>query len=122
MTYETFEFLIKQISDKSNNTLFEKNAGYSSDADAIHHFVAGARAIGRTPAQTALGYATKHWVALVDKVERDDFSNKEDLMEKIQDLINYLRLIWVIANDDTCTVTLDEPAPGTAFGKLRDKK
>lgn len=80
MTYETFEFLIKQISDKSNNTLFEKNAGYSSDADAIHNFVAGARAIGRTPAQTALGYATKHWVALVDKVERDDFSNKEDLM------------------------------------------
>lgn len=43
-------------------------------------------------------------------------------MEKIQDLINYLRLIWVIANDDTCTVTLDEPATGTAFGKLRDKK
>lgn len=122
MTYETFEFLIKQISDKSNNTLFEKNAGYSSDADAIHNFVAGGMAIGRTPAQTALGYATKHWVALVDKVERDDFSNKEDLMEKIQDLINYLRFIWVIANADTCTVTLDKPDPGTAFGKLRDKK
>ena len=76
-------------------------------------------AIGRTPAQTALGYATKHWVALVDKVERDDFSNKEDLMEKIQDLINYLSFIWVIANDDTATIVLDEPAPGTAFGKLR---
>ncbi len=122
MTYETFEFLIKQIRDKSINTLFEKNAGYSSDADAIHNFVAGARAIGRTPAQTALGYATKHWVALVDKVERDDFSNKEDLMEKIQDLINYLSFIWVIANDDTNTITLDQPAPETVFGNVRDRK
>lgn len=82
MTYETFEFLIKQISDKSNNTLFEKNAGYSSDADAIHNFVAGGMAIGRTPAQAALGYATKHWVALVDKVERDDFQTRKTLWRR----------------------------------------
>ena len=122
MTQETFKSLLNQIRDKSINTLFEKNACYSSDDDAIHNFVAGARAIGRTPAQTALGYATKHWVALVDKVERDDFSNKEDLMEKIQDLINYLCFIWAIANNDTNTIVLDETASETVFGKLRDRK
>ena len=91
MTKERFKELLEELDGESLNTLTVKNARYSSENDALHNFKVGAAISGMTPAQTAWGYMTKHLTALRDMIQRDNFANKEDLLEKIQDSINYLR-------------------------------
>ena len=98
MTREQFEKLLDELDGQSLETLKAKNAKYSSDDDVLHNFNAGAEIMGTTPAQCAWGYVTKHLVALRDKIQRDDFSDREDLLEKCQDIINYIRFIWCLAN------------------------
>lgn len=98
MDQKRFEELVEEILVKSFGTLVAKNAKYANE-DKLHNFRAGAAITGQTPAQVALGYMTKHWVALVDKIQRDDFSDREDFLEKIQDSINYLVFIWCCGND-----------------------
>lgn len=100
VTQETFEALVKEIRDASLETLIQRNGNYAPEADKIHNFRAGGAILGRTPAQVALGYMTKHLVSLIDKVERNDFSNRDDLLEKCQDIINYTAIIWVCGNEE----------------------
>lgn len=99
MTNETFEALVREIRDASMETLLAKNAKYASDGDRLHNFVAGGAVMGGTPAQACWGYLTKHLVALRDKVERNDFSDRDDLKEKCQDAINYIVFLWCIGNE-----------------------
>ena len=101
MNQKRFEYLVKQLREKSFDTLIAKNAKYAPGDDCLHNFKAGAHIMGGTPAQTDWAYMTKHLVALRDKVERDDFSDKADLLEKCQDIINYIIFIWCIANEET---------------------
>lgn len=103
VTQETFEALVKEIRDASLETLIQRNGNYAPEADKIHNFRAGGAILGRTPAQVALGYMTKHLVSLIDKVERNDFSNRDDLLEKCQDIINYTAIIWVCGNEEART-------------------
>ena len=98
MTREQFERLLDELDGQSLETLKTKNARYSSDDDVLHNFNAGAEIMGVTPPQCAWGYATKHLVALRDKILKDDFSDRDDLLEKCQDIINYIRFIWCLAN------------------------
>lgn len=100
MTSETFTELVEELRRVSLDTLAVKNGSYSSESDRLHNFHAGADIAGGTPAQAAWGYMTKHLVALRDKVERNDFSDRSDLLEKCQDIINYICLIWCIANEE----------------------
>ena len=99
MTRDTFNKLLDELDGNSLETLKQKNAKYASDDDCLHNFQAGADIMDSTPAQCAWGYMTKHLVALRDKVARDDFSDRDDLLEKCQDIINYIRFIWLIGND-----------------------
>ena len=99
MKRERFEELLDELDGQSLETLKEKNARYASDDDCLHNFDSGAEIAGVTSAQCAWGYMTKHLVALRDMIEKDDFSNREDFLEKCQDIINYIRFIWVIGND-----------------------
>ena len=100
MTHDDFKALIEELDGNSVRTLVEKNAKYSSNNDALHNFRAGAEVMGGTTAQACWGYLTKHLVALRDKVERNDFSDREDFMEKCQDAINYIRFLWCIGNEN----------------------
>lgn len=100
MTVETFNKLLDELDGNSLETLKQKNAKYASPNDCLHNFDSGAKIMGSTPAQCAWGYMTKHLVALRDKVEKNDFEDREDLLEKCQDIINYIRFIWLIGNDD----------------------
>lgn len=100
MTHEKFSELVKELDGNSSAILIEKNSKYSSPNDALHNFNAGGDIFGGTPAQACWGYLTKHLVALRDKVERNDFSNKEDFLEKCQDAINYIRILYCIGNDE----------------------
>lgn len=101
MTNELFSGHIKHIKNYSMDVLIAKNSNYSKgDADALHNFVAGAAIAGCTPAQAAWGYATKHLVALRDKIQRNDFSDLADLEEKCCDIINYVAIIYAIGAEE----------------------
>lgn len=100
MTTERFNELVNELRSASLDTLVAKNAGYSSDDDKLHNFHAGAEVMGGTAAQAAWGYATKHLVALRDKIQRNDFHDRADFLEKCQDAINYICLIWCIGNEE----------------------
>lgn len=99
MTPERFKKLLEELDGNSVKTLAEKNARYATNGDCLHNFRSGADIAGGTPAQACWGYATKHLVALRDMVEHNDFSNREDFLEKCQDTINYIRFLWCIGNE-----------------------
>lgn len=100
MTHEEFKICLEELDGQGAKTLAEKNARYSSSDDALHNFKMGAEIVGGTPAQACWGYMTKHLVALRDMIQRNDFHNREDVLEKIQDSINYLRFIWAISEEE----------------------
>lgn len=100
MTTDRFDALVKEIREASLDTLTKKNANYASSEDRLHNFKVGAAITGGTPAQAALGYMAKHLASLQDKVSRNDFHDREDLKEKVQDSINYLVFIWCCANEE----------------------
>ena len=100
MTNERFKTLLEELDSNSLMTLLEKNERYSSNGDIMHNFRSGADIFGGSPAQTCWGYLTKHLVALRDMVQRNDFSNREDFLEKCQDSINYIRFLWCIGNEE----------------------
>lgn len=100
MDAERFNALLEELDGNSVKTLAEKNARYSKNGDRLHNFRSGAEIAGGTPAQACWGYMTKHLVALRDMVERNDFSNREDFLEKCQDTINYIRFLWCIGNEE----------------------
>lgn len=99
MTHENFKKLLEELDGNASETLAEKNARYSSSEDALHNFKSGAEIMDGTPAQACWGYLTKHLTALRDMIQRDDFSNRDDFLEKVQDSMNYLRFIWALGNE-----------------------
>ena len=105
MTHEEFKTCLEELDGQGAKTLAEKNARYSSSDDALHNFKMGAEIVGGTPAQACWGYMTKHLVALRDMIQRNDFHNREDVLEKIQDSINYLRFIWAISEEERSKYT-----------------
>lgn len=83
-----FEGLLRELDDNSLETLLRKNARYSAENDRLHNFNDGGDILGGTPAQACWGYMTKHLVALRDMVQKNDFHDRDDFMEKCQDTIN----------------------------------
>lgn len=106
MKRDRFEELLDELDGNSLQTLKQKNAKYAPGDDTLHNFNAGGDVFGGTPAQACWGYLTKHLVALRDKVLNNDFHDRDDLLEKCQDSINYIRFLWCIANAE-----LDKYAP-----------
>ena len=100
MNKDYFKALLEELDANSVKTLIEKNARYATGNDELHNFKKGADIAGGTPGQACWGYLTKHLVALRDMVERNDFSNRDDFLEKCQDTINYIRFLWCIGNDE----------------------
>lgn len=100
MTKQVFEHLIEEIRAESLDTLVQKNGRYSQGDDKLHNFAAGGEIMGGTAAQAAWGYLTKHLVALRDKIERNDFTDRADFLEKCKDVINYVCIIWCIGNEE----------------------
>jgi hypothetical protein len=101
MPADTFSNLLDELESRSLETLKAKNAKYSISGDSLHNFRAGGDILGTTPAKACWGYLTKHLVALRDMVDKDDFHDRADFLEKCQDSINYIRFLWCIGNDTT---------------------
>lgn len=108
MSSDRFKELLNELDGNSLETLKEKSERYSQNGDVLHNFHSGAEIIGGTPAQACWGYLTKHLVALRDKVNNNDFSNREDFLEKCQDTINYIRFLWCIGNEEVLEETKEE--------------
>ena len=110
LTFDEFDKLLDELDGNSSETLKKKNRMYSGDSgDPLHNFRTGSQVDGSTMAQTAWHYWKKHFVALMDKIEKNDFSNREDTLEKIQDSINYLRFIWCISEEERKSCKLCVP-------------
>lgn len=99
MTRERFEQLLDELDASSLETLKAKNAKYSRNDDPLHNFHVGCLLDNSTTAQTIWHYMKKHIVALLDKIENNDWDDLDDTKEKIQDIVNYLRFLWVAANE-----------------------
>ena len=100
MTNEQFKQLVSELREASFDTLIEKSEKYSGGGDPLHNFKVGAAMTGRTPAQTAWGYMVKHLVALHDMIERNDFADRADLLEKCQDIINYVCFVYAMGIEE----------------------
>lgn len=103
MKREEFDLIVERLEKVRNSTLINKNDNYSAyetTNDFLHNFKVGAKLMGCTPAQCAWNYMTKHLVSLRDKVMRNDFRNEIDLLEKIQDIQNYLTFIYAMAIEE----------------------
>lgn len=102
MNASDFNALILELSDATDRTMLAKNNGQyaKGSEDKLHNFHAGAEINGSTPAQACWSYLTKHLTALRDKVQRNDFSDRDDLKEKCMDSINYIRFIWLLGNEE----------------------
>ena len=122
MKAERFKDLLEELDGNSVKTLAEKNARYATNGDCLHNFRSGADIAGGTPAQACWGYATKHLVALRDMVERNDFSNREDFLEKCQDTINYIRFLWCIGNEENNKLSTSEDDFNELLKEIREKQ
>lgn len=130
MTNEFFRESIDFIRQQSLDILLQRNGNYAKGSDdALHNFTAGASIAGCTPAQAAWGYVTKHLVALRDKIQRNDFSNIDDLEEKCCDIINYTAIIYAIGIDENTKYfkqqckeanTVGQPKEQDSLQRLRD--
>ena len=110
MTHEEFNNLVDSLEDIRINTLKTKNAKYAPENDALHNFHVGAQIMGVSVPECIWGYATKHIVALRDKITRNDWKDKDDALEKIQDIQNYLTFIWCAINENNTTEIHKEDA------------
>jgi hypothetical protein len=124
MTHEKFESLMRELDGNSLETLLAKNAKYAPGDDALHNFHSGGDVFGGTAAQACWGYLTKHLVALRDKVQNNDFHDRDDLLEKCQDTINYVRFLWCIGNEEMDKYTSEgvcpDDTPNEAYAKQKD--
>lgn len=120
MNHTEFKVLLEELDGNSVETLAAKNAKYSSNGDALHNFRSGADIMGGTPAQACWGYLTKHLTALRDMVEKDNFSDRDDFLEKCQDTINYVRFLWCIGNETRTRTTMVEPNQTVCDEKIYD--
>lgn len=127
MNHERFETLMRELDGNSMETLLAKNAKYAPGDDALHNFHSGGDVFGGTAAQACWGYLTKHLVALRDKVQNNDFHDREDLLEKCQDTINYVRFLWCIGNEEMdkytrgeSPVTISPEIPNDAYLRQKD--
>ena len=103
MNHNEFNELVDELEEIRINTLKTKNSKYAPENDALHNFHVGAEIMGVTVQQCIWGYATKHIVALRDKIMRNDWEDKEDALEKIQDIQNYLTFIWCSIHENEKT-------------------
>lgn len=100
MTHERFNQLIDKFENNRIEVLKAKNAKYAPANDALHNFHYGAQLDNSTTCQTIWHYMKKHMVALLDKIERNDWSDIDDVFEKMGDIMNYLDFMWCAANEE----------------------
>jgi len=123
MKHDVFDKLLKEIIDRTTTVLSSKSDEYSTESDKLHNFKRAGNMQNCTPEKALVGMATKHFISILDIVDRIEKENQQigiwnilnpiewlkrkRLEEKIGDAINYLILLealikerWII-NENT---------------------
>lgn len=100
MTHNEYDILIAKLENRSKSTLREKRNQYSSFDDPLYNFEVGSGIMGLPKAYVCWGYMTKHLAALRNMIDCNNFNDLDDVLEKCQDVINYIKILWVIANEE----------------------
>ena len=93
MIQEDFDLIVSRRLAACKQVLRSKTGTYASKSDRLHNFKLGAKLIRQTPEQYAMELATKHIVAISDKLVNKEVMTPEFVAEKIGDAINYMLLI-----------------------------
>ena len=118
MRHDKFEKILKRRIELTKSVLSTKNKEYASDSDKLHNFKRAGAMLNCTPERALIGMATKHFISLldiIDRIERIEQENKQEplcitlnpirwlkkkrLEEKIGDSINYLILLEAIIKE-----------------------
>ena len=100
MTRETFNKHLEYMQAQTVGTLTEKAKEYATDGDRLHNFKVAAEIQGITPTAALAGMMAKHTVSVYDMVGTGKTYPIEMWEEKIKDSINYLYLLWALANEN----------------------
>jgi len=93
MIQEDFDILVNKRLAECKKTLTAKTGIYASKKDRLHNFKIGAALVRQTPEQYAMALATKHIVAIADKLVNKEVMSPDFVIEKMGDVINYMLLI-----------------------------
>ena len=93
MIQEEFDKLVNRRLIECKKTLTTKTGVYASKKDRLHNFKLGAKVVRQTPGQYALALATKHFVAIADKLVDKEVMDPAFVTERVGDVINYMLLI-----------------------------
>lgn len=100
MEVEKFNNIVNTRLDSCKEILVTKAEQYATSKDRLHNFKDGACVNGCTTKQYALTLVTKHFIALRDKINRDEYVSEEFVSEKITDIINYMLLIEALIEEE----------------------
>lgn len=89
---------LAEIFSDAIRILADKNADYSSSADRIRNFRKTAEKTGVSMEKVWLVYFSKGMDA-IERYCRDGELSSEKIRERILDAMNYMALLWLIAND-----------------------
>ena len=112
-----FNKVLEERCKKMQDTLNKKSAEYSTNENKLHNFNRAAETLGSCPEKALIGMAIKHWVSIldiVDKIDKNlDYPDKFMIDEKIGDMINYLVLLEAMIKEHITPV--DTLTPDNTF-------
>jgi hypothetical protein len=100
MEREEFNKLVNRRLAECKRVLTLKAFDYADDEDRLHNFKAGAALNRQTPIQFAWELATKHIIAIADKIANRELMTPEFIKEKMGDVINYMLLIEALNEEE----------------------
>lgn len=100
MTHERFNEIVKEETDRIEDTLIKKQAEYNLDEDRLSHFKRAAVLAQESPEKVLYGYMLKHIMSISDMIASEDAYDKAVWVEKATDIHNYLILLIGLLEDD----------------------
>lgn len=100
MTHDQLLENVKRELDHAYDVLNYKNAGYSTEKDALHNFTVAAELQDCSPAQALGGFLAKHFVSVYDLINSTKVSENFAVWdEKITDSIVYLTILHAMVRE-----------------------
>ena len=100
MTHDKLLENVKSELDHAYDVMNYKNAGYSTEKDALHNFTVAAKLQDCSPAQALGGFLAKHFVSVYDLINSTKVSESFAVWdEKITDSIVYLSILHAMVRE-----------------------
>ena len=90
---DQFNTVCNRRLSKIKSVLLAKGKEYAKEGDRYHNFNVAARVLGSSREKALLGMMMKHYVSILDIIEKPCSFSDEMIDEKIGDMINYLILL-----------------------------